>query len=131
MSISLRKSWLPQAAQVVPSGSSAETSCAYQASAPSLWNRSTMLLLTLGSFSGVWHFSHMKTAMGTPQMRWREMVQSGRVAIMFEMRSCPQDGSHLTLAISLRVRWRKVVVAAACSGGASDELLGFVAQLRM
>jgi hypothetical protein len=43
-------------------------------------------------------------------MRWREMHQSGRVAIMLEMRSSPQAGSHLTLFfISSRARWRKVV----------------------
>ena len=29
---------------------------------------------------------------GTPQARWREMHQSGRVAIMLPMRSSPQDG---------------------------------------
>ena len=34
--------------------------------------------------------------MGTPQMRWREMHQSGRVATMFVMRSSPR-GSHLRL----------------------------------
>src|SRR6185369_133367 len=88
-----------------------ETSCAYQASAPSLWKSSTMLLLIFLSLSGVWHFSHMKTAMGTPQIRWREMVQSGRVAIMLEMRSCPHEGSQTTLAISSSVRWRKLVAA--------------------
>ena len=32
---------------------------------------------------------------GTPQTRWREMHQSGRVAIMLEMRSSPQDGHPL------------------------------------
>ena len=35
--------------------------------------------------------------MGTPQTRWREMHQSGRVAIMLEMRSSPQAGIHFTL----------------------------------
>jgi hypothetical protein len=30
--------------------------------------------------------------MGTPHTRWREMHQSGRVAIMLEMRSSPQAG---------------------------------------
>ena len=30
--------------------------------------------------------------MGTPQTRWREMHQSGRVAIILEMRSSPQVG---------------------------------------
>ena len=34
---------------------------------------------------------------GTPQTRWREMHQSGRVAIMFEMRSSPQAGIQWTL----------------------------------
>ncbi len=34
--------------------------------------------------------------MGTPQMRWREMHQSGRVATMLEMRSSPHAGSHVT-----------------------------------
>ena len=48
--------------------------------------------------------------MGTPQMRWREMHQSGRVAIMLEMRSSPQAGSQMTCSISSSARWRKVVV---------------------
>ncbi len=47
--------------------------------------------------------------MGTPQMRWREMHQSGRVAIMLEMRSSPQAGSQTTFLISSSARWRKVV----------------------
>ena len=50
-----------------------------------------------GRLSGLPQPSHRNTAMGTPQMRWREMHQSGRVAIMFEMRSSPQAGSHFTL----------------------------------
>ena len=53
--------------------------------------------------------SHMKTAMGTPQMRWRLMHQSGRVAIMLVMRSLPQAGSQTTLSISSMVSWRNVV----------------------
>ncbi len=54
------------------------------------------------------HFSHKKTAIGTPQMRWREMHQSGRVAIMFEMRPSPHAGSHFTLLISASARVRSV-----------------------
>ena len=58
----------------------------------------------------LWQLSQRKTAMGTPQTRWREMHQSGRVAIMLAMRSSPQAGSHLTLfLISSRARWRNVV----------------------
>ena len=51
----------------------------------------------------------MKTAMGTPQMRWRLMHQSGRVAIMLVMRSLPQAGSQTTLSISSMANWRNVV----------------------
>jgi hypothetical protein len=46
---------------------------------------------------------------GTPQMRWRLMHQSGRVAIMLVMRSLPQAGSQTTLSISSMASWRKVV----------------------
>ena len=46
--------------------------------------------------------------MGTPQIRWRETHQSGRVAIMFEMRSSPHAGSHFTFLVSSRVRVRNV-----------------------
>ena len=46
--------------------------------------------------------------MGTPQMRWREMHQSGRVATMLEMRSSPQAGSHFTFLISSSARLRSV-----------------------
>ena len=46
--------------------------------------------------------------MGTPQMRCREMHQSGRVAIMLEMRSSPHAGSHFTFLISSSVRLRSV-----------------------
>ena len=38
----------------------------------------------------------IEDVIGTPQTRWREMHQSGRVAIMFAMRSSPQAGCHLT-----------------------------------
>ena len=62
------------------------------------------------SFSGLRHFLQRKTAIGTPQMRWREMHQSGRVAIMLEMRSSPHAGSHFTFLISSSARWRKVSV---------------------
>ena len=53
--------------------------------------------------------SHMNTAMGTPQMRWRLMHQSGRVAIMLVIRSLPQAGSQMTLSISSMVSWRNEV----------------------
>ena len=69
-----------------------------------------MVLLIAGERKGVEHLRQRKTAMGTPQMRWREMHQSGRVATMLVMRSSPQAGSQVTVLISSRARWRKVVV---------------------
>ena len=64
-----------------------------QASAPSRSKRSTILRLSARIDDAArCSLSHMKTAMGTPQMRWRLMHQSGRVAIMLVMRSLPQDG---------------------------------------
>src|SRR5580698_5904906 len=96
MSISLRKSELPQLAHFVPDGRSCSASCVCHALMPSFSNSDTMLWLTAAFLSGVWHWLQRNTAMGTPQMRWREMHQSGRVAIMLEMRSSPHDGSHLT-----------------------------------
>ena len=47
--------------------------------------------------------------MGTPQMRWRLMHQSGRVAIMLVMRSLPHAGSQTTLSISSIASLRKLV----------------------
>ena len=60
------------------------------------------------SFNGFPQPLHKNTAMGTPQIRWREMHQSGRVAIMLEMRSSPQAGSHFTFLISSSVSLRSV-----------------------
>ena len=45
--------------------------------------------------------------MGTPQVRWREMHQSGRNSIMLWMRSSPQAGiqrTSLRMADSARAR---------------------------
>ena len=44
---------------------------------------------------------------GTPHTRWREMHQSGRVAIMLEMRSSPQAGIHFTSLMASSVRARR------------------------
>ena len=67
-----------------------------------------MLRFTAGSRSGSWHFWHRNTAIGTPQILWRLMHQSGRVAIMLLMRSSPHDGSHVTFLISSSARCRNV-----------------------
>ena len=41
--------------------------------------------------------------MGTPHTRWREMHQSGRMAIMLVMRSSPQAGCHVTFFMAAKV----------------------------
>ena len=61
--------------------------------------------------------------MGTPHTRWREMHQSGRVWIMFDMRSSPHAGSHFTFLISSSVRVRSVSFLPAPPGiGVSIEM---------
>ena len=67
---------------------------AYQASAPSLRKSWTAGAASLESIRGFWQVSQWKTVMGTPQTRWREMHQSGRVAIMLVMRSSPHLGDQ-------------------------------------
>ena len=61
--------------------------------------------------------------MGTPQTRWREMHQSGRVAIMLEMRSSPQAGIHLHLLDGFERALAEIVAVHADEplfGGAED-----------
>src|SRR5579875_2315970 len=109
MSISLRNSLPPHFGHAVFFFSSDAASYLYQASAPSRSNSSTIERFTFASFSGSWQPSHRNTAIGTPQILCREIVQSGLVATMFEIRSSPQLGSHVTRLISSSARCRKVV----------------------
>src|SRR5580700_6825482 len=122
MSISLRNSVWPQE-QAVPAGRISSAVWMYQASADSLMNRSTTSLLMAAFFSGSPHLRQRKTAMGTPQMRWREMHQSGRVATMFVMRSWPHAGSQVTRWISSKALWRNVVGACEEMRGSLDSAL--------
>src|SRR6185295_16801851 len=108
MSVSFVNFVLPHLAHLVPGGIRASACGVYQASAPPRANSSITLRFRAGLFKGLPQPSHKNTAIGTPQMRCREMHQSGRVAIMFEMRSSPQGGSHFTFLISSRVRLRRV-----------------------
>src|SRR5437870_7983456 len=107
ISVSLLNFVPPHLPHLAPAAS-ASASGVYQASAPKRPKKLITLRLSAGSFSGLPQPSHRNTAMGTPQTRWREMHQSGRVAIMLEMRSSPQAGSHFTFLISSSVRLRSV-----------------------
>src|ERR1700722_133828 len=104
MSVSFSNFLPAQCGHFVSGGRIPSDSGVNQASAPDLANSSTTLRLTAASFSGLPHDSQRKTAIGTPQTRWREMHQSGRVSIMLDSRSSPHPGSHFTFLISERVR---------------------------
>ena len=70
---------------------------AYQASAPSASNASPMRWLTSASCrisTEPSPFSRTNTAIGTPQARWREITQSGRLWIMPVMRFSPCGGTQ-------------------------------------
>src|ERR1700691_2552521 len=108
MSVSFSNLVLLQWGHFMPAGRIASDSDVNQASAPELANSSTTLRLIAWSLRGLPQLSQRKTAMGTPQTRCREMHQSGRVAIIFESRSSPHDGSHFTCLIASRVRVRSV-----------------------
>ncbi len=97
MSISLRKSsTVPQWGRPCRRAGGLRRTSRYQASAPSLLEELDDRCVDGCVVERLVALSQRKTAMGTPQMRWRLMHQSGRVAIMLLMRSLPQAGSHVT-----------------------------------
>ena len=53
-------------------------------------------------------FSLTKTAIGTPQARWREITQSGRDSIMPVMRFSPCSGTQRVTLMADSARWRSV-----------------------
>ncbi len=57
-------------------------------------------------------FSRTNTAIGTPQARWREITQSGRLSIMPVMRFSPAAGTQRVVLISRSAMSRKRVVQA-------------------
>ena len=83
----------------------------YQASAPSCSKASAMRLFTASSCrisAEPSAFSRTNTAIGTPQARWREITQSGRLSIMPVMRFSPAAGTQRVVLISLSAMPRKV-----------------------
>src|SRR5260370_38864010 len=52
--------------------------------------------------------SRKNTATGTPQARWREITQSGRLSIMPVMRFWPEGGTHRVTVIARSALFRKV-----------------------
>src|ERR1700730_17652829 len=86
----------PHDGHVSPAGMNSAVGRSYHASAPYRSNTaavcSTSAAVTIASPQLV----QSTAGIGTPQARWREIHQSGRSAIMLEMRSWPHAGTHLT-----------------------------------
>ena len=93
MSVSFWKTWEPQR-QVEPAGSRLSTDSSDQASMPPCSMARAAASKTEGATRGSPQASQRSTVMGVPQARWRLMHQSGRPAIMAEMRFCPWAGIH-------------------------------------
>ena len=85
---------------------------AYQASAPSCSNASMMREIHLRIVEdfdrAVRPFSCTNTVIGTPQARWREITQSGRLSTMPLMRFSPCAGTQRVALIAASARRRKV-----------------------
>src|SRR5512134_1802253 len=111
MSVSFRNSFPPQAGQEVPGGSRSLTSRSNQASAPSFSNISATWSMSFRSSRYSSHPAHWKIAIGTPHDLWREMHQSGRLAIIPSIRSWPQEGIHRTFRISESAFARRPVLS--------------------
>src|SRR5436309_9028420 len=96
MFISRSKPEPPHFEQTIPGGTKSSVGRSYHASAPYCSNtvaaRWTSAVVKCASP----HDVQSMAGIGTPQTRWREMHQSGRLASMLKIRSCPQVGIHLT-----------------------------------
>ena len=107
-------------------GSAAVAPVAYQASAPSCFERLDDALVdarVVEDLDRAVAGSRTKTAIGTPQARWREITQSGRLSIMPVMRFSPARGTQRVALIASSARWRSVSPVFALPLGASDILV--------
>ena len=102
----------PHVGHVRPSGMNSASGRSYHASAPYVSNTKAARSTSSGVSSASPHLMQSTAGIGTPHARWREMHQSGRLAIMLEMRSCPQAGTHFTcVSIASRAAPRSVRAA--------------------
>ena len=62
-----------------------------------------------GWISPVWRW--VNSAIGTPQVRWREMVQSGRPSTMLWMRALPQVGNQPTVSMAASASLRRLALS--------------------
>src|SRR6195256_1996918 len=83
--------------QVMPSGMNSSVGRSYQASAPYRSKTLAVFSTSAGEVIASPHVVQSTAGIGTPHTRWREMHQSGRLATMLYIRSCPQAGIQRTL----------------------------------
>ncbi len=128
MSVSFLSVGFWHAGQVSPVGRNSESGRAYQAPAPSFATTSATRFMSSASMTAWLHSAHTAVGMGTPQVRWREMVQSGRVESMPWMRSRPQAGTHVTAwSICASAFWRRPVVSIEMNHcGVARKMTGFL-----
>src|SRR5581483_10323391 len=100
------KSAQPHFSHTCPGVAKSAAGRAYQASEPSTANTSSTRLSTAEVSETSAHLTQRKAGIGTPQARWRDRHQSGRVSIMFLIRSRDHLGIHCTFSISASARRR-------------------------
>src|SRR4051794_37581439 len=72
----------PHDGQVSPPGTNSSVGRSYQASAPNFSNTAAARSTISGETTASPHVEQSSAGIGTPQARWREMHQSGRLATM-------------------------------------------------
>ncbi len=96
MSFSGTSSWEPHTSHATLLGKYSLGSFVNHASAPSV-RKSSITASNVSSVATVLlHLAHLKTGIGTPHERWREMHQSGRSATIEPMRFEAHSGIHVT-----------------------------------
>ena len=102
MSFSGMSSVPPHTSHLVPRGRYSLGASVNQASAPLVLNSSITASKVSAVATVLPHLAHLNTGIGTPQLRWREMHQSGRSATMAPMRFLAQAGIHSTSELMAR-----------------------------
>src|ERR1700704_757155 len=97
MFISRSKLVPPHFGHVSPAGMKSRVGRSYHESAPYCSKTLAAFSTSAGVTIASPHFVQSTAGIGTPHTRWREMHQSGRLATMLYIRSCPQAGIQRTL----------------------------------
>ena len=96
MSVSRRRSVEPHFGQAAPGGVNSVTGVEYQTPAPAFSTASATFPIIPASTTAPSQALQSAIGIGTPQVRWRLMHQSGRVSSMPRIRALPHCGTHCT-----------------------------------